>query len=240
MKFSNPVVLDVVSAPQQLPDFGVTGLPNEFPSFPGGEGISWENLQNQTSGGIPGNAGELPTYSGGIPGADGISWENIQNQTSVGMPGPPGELPTFPGGQSWDSLQNQTSGGLPGASGNIPDFSGGMPGQDGGSRFPEIPGTPGDLPDFSNGIPSQEGGFGFPGGDQWDNIRNQTGSRIEVPGGGNIPGGDGFGNLGDLQNQTIPGMNVGTEYFEQLQNQTTMPGNINQGCASGLGGGDNP
>lgn len=269
----------MLSAPQQFPDFGeqwgniqnqtsVTGFPVVPPSgggFPSGEGLSWENLQNQTSGGVPGASGDLPTFGGGFPGAEGISWENIQNQTSGGAPAPPGDLPTYPGGLSWENLQNQTSGGLSGASGNIPEFSSGLPGQEGGSGFPALPGTSGDIPqlsgtpsweniqnqtsggmsgasdnipDFSGGIPGQSGGTGFPGGEQWDTIRNQTGSRVELPGGGNIPGGDGFGNFGDMQNQTIPGMNVGTGYFEQLQNQT-LPGNVNQGCPSGLGGENN-
>lgn len=198
--------------------------------IPGGDGLSWDSIQNQTSGGLPGApsgdlpsftgglpgaSGDLPSFTGGLPGASGDlpSWDTIQNQTSaVGVPGSTGELPTFSGAPSWDSLQNQTTGGLPGASG--------------------------DFPDFSSGIPGQEGGNGFPGGDQWDSIRNQTGNRVELPGGGTIPGADGFGNFSDMQNQTLPGMNVGTGYLDQLQNQT-VPGNFNQGCASGLGSGDN-
>lgn len=225
---------------------GAPGTPGELPAFSGGP--NWDTFQNQTSGGlsgasgnipefsgsipgqdggngfpgVPGTSGDIPTLgrptwenfqnqtSGGFPGADGLSWENIQNQTSAGMPGAPsGDLPTLSGGPNWDNIQNQTSGGLSGATGNIPDFSGGIPGQDGGS--------------------------GFPGGEQWDNIRNQTGNRIEIPGGGNILGSDGFGNFGDMQNQTIPGMNVGTGYFEQMQNQT-LPVNGNQGCTSGTEG----
>lgn len=52
-------------------------------------------------------------------------------------------------------------------------------------------------------------------------LQNQTGVT-GIPGAGDIsfPGAGGIPSYGDLQNQTLPGGNIGTGFWDQLQNQT--------------------
>lgn len=83
---------------------------------------------------------------------------------------------------------------------------------------------------------------------QWEQLQNQTGftglpggvnpGDISFPGAGDIsfPGAGGIGSFGDLQNQTLPGGNLGTGFFEQLQNQTIPDVGQIQGMLPGGGG----